>query len=99
MFGPLYPDWQPTDISGPIKPIWWNTKRIHLTDNSGEHLTIDLDPPPNGRRGQIIHLGDVGPTKVLATSWSAFLTQLADDLEAGKYFYDEKEGTVLQLGM
>src|SRR5262249_17873673 len=28
-------DWIPRDITGPIKPIFWNTKRIYITDNSG----------------------------------------------------------------
>src|SRR5688572_23801642 len=37
--------WVPPFIDGPIKPIWWNTKRIYVTDSSGDHLTLDLDPP------------------------------------------------------
>src|SRR5262245_44185761 len=43
------PDFVPPDLNGPIKPIFWNTKRIYVTDNSGNHLTLDLDPPPDGK--------------------------------------------------
>ena len=42
------PSWAPLDIDGPIKPVFWNTKRIYVTDNSGDHLTLDLDPPEDG---------------------------------------------------
>ena len=42
-------EWTPRDITGPIKPIFWNPKRIFLTDNGGsDHLTLDLHPPPDG---------------------------------------------------
>lgn len=83
-------DWQPDSITGPIKPIFWNTRRIHLTDNSGDHLTLDLDPPADGHYGQILdHSHEVGPERVLAPSWSEFLADLVHDLETGKYFYFE----------
>jgi cell wall assembly regulator SMI1 len=87
-------------IDGPIKPIFWNTKRIFVTDSSGDHLTLDLDPPEEGHYGQVLdHRHEVGPRSVLAPSWSAFLSQLADDLEAGKYIYVEEENTVALPGM
>jgi len=85
-------DWRTNDIVGPIKPVFWNPLRIYISDNSGDHLTIDLDPPPDGRRGQLVkHSHEVGPKSVVASSWSEFLRQLADDLEAGKYVYFEDE--------
>ncbi len=93
-------DWRPHALIGPAKPIWWNTSRIHLTDNSGEHLTIDLDPPDDGHLGQIIyHDHEIGPTEVLAASWLELLEQIANDLEAGKYVYDDEEMTVAPPGM
>lgn len=86
-------DWPPRDIKGPIKPIFWNLKRIPITDNSGDHLILDLDPPKEGVYGQIIHHNhEVGPTEVLAPSWADFLRQLVEDLESGKYVYFEDEG-------
>jgi cell wall assembly regulator SMI1 len=88
----------PREIKGPIKPVFWNLKRIYITDNSGDHLTLDLDPPPDGVYGQILdHSHEVGPTEVLAPSWSAFLRQLVDDLETGKYVYIEDEGALEPL--
>jgi cell wall assembly regulator SMI1 len=79
-------DWQASDIEGPIKPIFWNTKRIPVTDNSGDHWTLDLDPPEDGAYGQILdHSHEVGPTQVLARSWTELLAQLVVDLENGKY--------------
>jgi cell wall assembly regulator SMI1 len=88
-------DWAANSIDGPIKPIFWNTRRIYITDNSGDHLTLDLDPPADGHYGQVIdHSHEVGPQEVLASSWFGFLSTLADDLEAGKYVYVEDEDTV-----
>lgn len=79
-------EWEANDIQGPIKPIFWNTKRILVTDNSGDHWTLDLDPPEDGVYGQIIyHSHEVGPMQVLAPSWTALLSQLVVDLENGKY--------------
>ena len=46
-------DWTTHAIDGPIKPIFWNVKRLFITDNSGDHLTLDLDPPQKGHYGQV----------------------------------------------
>jgi len=97
---PGSPDWQTHSISGPIKPFFWSPKRLCVTDNSGDHLTLDFDPPANGSYGQVIdHSHEVGPESVLAPSWSAFLEQIADDLHAGKYIYNQDEDTVCPPGM
>lgn len=79
-------DWPASDVEGPIKPVFWNSKWIFVTDNSGDHWTLDLDPPADGTYGQIIdHSHEVGPTQVLARSWAELLSQLAVGLEDGKY--------------
>jgi cell wall assembly regulator SMI1 len=92
--------WAPDSIDGPIKPSFWNPKRICLTDNSGDHLILDLDTPDEGLRGQIIdHSHEVGPQTMVATSWADLLHQLADDLEAGVYVYVEEEEMVTLPGM
>jgi cell wall assembly regulator SMI1 len=89
------PDWEPTQLSGPIRPVWWNPRRIHLTDNSGDHMTLDFDAPAEGQMGQIIwHNHEVGPVEVVATSFSAWLARMADDLEAGKYEWRGECGQV-----
>jgi cell wall assembly regulator SMI1 len=72
---------------------------LTIARNSGDHLTLDLDPPHEGHYGQVFnHSHEVGPETVLAYSWSAFLAQLADDLDAGKYVYVEAEDTVAVAG-
>jgi cell wall assembly regulator SMI1 len=93
-------DWQPRDIKGPIKPIWWSPLRVPLTDNGGgDPVMLDLDPGKGGPRGQIIKFNhEVGPINVLAGSWSEWLTGIANGLEAGKYVYIESEDTVAPPG-
>jgi cell wall assembly regulator SMI1 len=92
------PNLTPRRINGPIKPIFWNAKRIFVTDNSGNHLTLDLDPPENGTYGQVLdHSREVGPIKVVATSWSKFLSNLACDLESGQYLYFEDDGALASV--
>jgi cell wall assembly regulator SMI1 len=91
-------DWAPRELKGPIKPVFWNTKRIHVTDNSGDHVTLDLDPPRRGTYGQVLkHSHEVGPVRVLAPSWSVFLQRVVADLEAGKYVYFPDEDTLESL--
>ena len=93
-------DWMPHAIEGPIKPVFWSTKRVPITDNSGNHLILDLDPPVEGIYGQVVdHSHEVGPRTVLAPSWEEFLAQIAMDLDVGKYVYDEEEETVGLPGM
>jgi cell wall assembly regulator SMI1 len=83
----LGPDWEPRDIEGPIKPIWWSPLRIPVTDNGGgDPVMIDLDPGEGGTRGQVIRFShEVGPEKVMARSWAEWLSGIEDELEAGKY--------------
>jgi cell wall assembly regulator SMI1 len=93
-------DWQPDQLSGPIKSIWWNRLRIPVTDNGGgDPVMIDLDPAEGGTRGQVIKFShEVGPVRVLAPSWAEWLRGIADGLEAGKYVYIESEDTVAPPG-
>ena len=95
------PLWNPRDLDGPIKPIFWNPKRIFFTDNGGgDHLALDLDPPSDGSRGQVIyHSHEVGPKNCIAISWNEFLGKFADDLESGAYVYIESEEMVAPPGM
>jgi cell wall assembly regulator SMI1/predicted DNA-binding WGR domain protein len=81
----------PDEIQGPIRPVWWDTSRVQLTESgSGDGLTIDLDPAEGGTWGQVIHHDhEVGPRRVYAPSWGALLKRIADDAEADKIVYDE----------
>src|ERR1043165_2140641 len=42
-YGDEFDEYEPLDLEGPVKKIWWNRKRIHVTDKDGDHLTLDLD--------------------------------------------------------
>lgn len=73
----------------PNRSWWWHPKWIpFLANQKGVRLCLDLAPGPAGQIGQIIALdfdsGDIHPP-VVATSWQAFLSTFADDLEAGDY--------------
>jgi cell wall assembly regulator SMI1 len=95
------PDWKTHAIQGPIKPIWWSTLRIPITDNGGgDPVMIDLDPAKGGRRGQVIAYNhEIGPKQVLARSFAGWLEKIANALEAGEYVYIEEAGTVAPPGM
>ncbi|KAI1663080.1 cell wall assembly and cell proliferation coordinating protein [Daldinia decipiens] len=61
-----------------------------VRDWGGNNLAVDLAPGPNGIWGQIILFGRDYDTKyVVARSWGAFLSVVADDLNSGKWFVDE----------
>lgn len=84
-------DWPVDEIVGPIKPLWWTPRRIPLSDNNGDHILLDLDPPENGDYGQIIDFShEVGPMRLLATSFGGWLKGIADELEQGNFVYDKR---------
>ena len=93
-------DWQ-TSAKGPIRPFWWRRSRIPITENgSGDHVFVDLAPAKGGRRGQLLKYShETGPAFVLAESLSAWLAEIASDLERGKYVYIEHAETVGLPGM
>ena len=92
-------DYQTDALQGPIRPVYWDGLRIPLTDNSGDAAMLDLQPADGGHAGQIIEFdGEVGPKAVLATSFSVWLEQLADELEQGKHVYIEDAGCVAPPG-
>lgn len=81
---------------GPAKANWWNPRWIPITyDQTGNHLCLDLDPAPGGRVGQIITMWHDDSTRgVLAESFSDWLTDFANALEAGQYSYTEDDGMI-----
>jgi cell wall assembly regulator SMI1 len=96
---PADPLYQTKAISGPIKPVWWSSLRLPITDNSGNHTMIDLDPPSGGAVGQVIEYDhEVGPTRVLAPSFATWLARIATALETGKLVWNDKHGQVAPPG-
>jgi cell wall assembly regulator SMI1 len=72
---------------GFVRPVYFDPGWIPLTyDSGGNHVGVDLNPGPQGRRGQVIVFGrDDMFHPVLALSWGQFLTDLADELEAANF--------------
>ena len=55
-------------------------------DFGGNHLGIDINPGPAGTAGQVINFGSDEDDKVaIASSLSALLSWLADELERGNW--------------
>ncbi len=73
-----------------VRPVYFDPRWIPLTyDSGGNHIGVDLHPGPKGTHGQVIVFGrDDEFHTVLALSWGQFLTDLADELEAGNYRLD-----------
>lgn len=59
---------------------------LRFTASEGEGHAIDLDPLPDGERGQVIWLPVDGPTPApIAASYEAWLIGLATRLDAGEF--------------
>jgi cell wall assembly regulator SMI1 len=80
-----------------IRDDWWHPRWIPFTHNgAGDHLCLDLMPAPGGRAGQVITMWhDDAPRERLASSLTAWVRELADKLDAGRYVYVDEEGTLL----
>lgn len=79
------------DPDGPVKPLWWSDKWIPFGSNSeGDYACLDFDPDPGGQVGQIIsYRHDDSSRKRTAPSLKAWLESYADELEKGKYRYED----------
>lgn len=76
-----------------IKNDWWNPRWIPLTyDGSGNHICLDLDPTEKGKVGQIITMWhDSRERELLADDFSSWLENYVDELEEGRYIFDDEE--------
>jgi cell wall assembly regulator SMI1 len=75
---------------GPGYGPWWKTTCIPFTDADGNALCIDMDPGLNDRTGEVVcHVHDGEIERGIATSYRAWLSSLADRLEAGRFEIDE----------
>jgi cell wall assembly regulator SMI1 len=73
--------------SGPIKRKWFTQGWVPVLDErTGSLVCIDLDPPPDGKMGQLIEWRhDRGPGEVLAPGLRDLLESFVHDLDAGLY--------------
>jgi cell wall assembly regulator SMI1 len=74
-----------------IKSNWWNPAWIPFTYNgAGDHLCLDLDPADGGAYAQIIRMWHDGVERTLEnTSFTEWLTTYTEDLEQGRYSFEE----------
>ncbi|CCH41446.1 Cell wall assembly regulator [Wickerhamomyces ciferrii] len=79
--------------AGAIHPVYSHQGWVPLvTDNSGNHIGVDLSPAKKGTWGQVILFGRDFDTKfVLAPTWGDFLLLFVKDLENGNYIIREEE--------
>ena len=79
--------------AGFVRQLYFDRGWIPLTyDSGGNHIGVDLNPGPKGTRGQVIKFGrDDEFHTVLALSWGQFLTDIADELEAGNFRLDTSD--------
>lgn len=86
-----FADSEPESCDDGVKNEWWNLGWVPFAwDGGGDYYCIDLAPTAGGTAGQVItHNHETGEHRILATSLSAYLSQLADGLEAGLYEYSD----------
>jgi cell wall assembly regulator SMI1 len=75
------------ETRGSVQPVWWTSAWIPaLVNVSGDVLSLDVEPTQGGNVGQVVLFRHDDPRRdVVATSFAAWLTELAEDLEAGSY--------------
>ena len=79
---------------GPSKADWWNAKWIPFAENwSGDHICVDLDPPPGGKVGQVIRFWHADVERNYeAGSFREWFEGYVCDVEAGRFVYSARYG-------
>jgi cell wall assembly regulator SMI1 len=80
------------EARGPVKSDVWNQSWVPFaSDDMGNYLCIDLDPPDEGHQEQVILWASDPPyVEVIAPSYRVWLEQFANDLKSGKYKWDQE---------
>lgn len=86
-----FADCEPESTAAGVAHVWWNPSWIPFAWNGGgDYYCIDMDPTAEGTRGQVItHSHESGEHTILAPSLAAYLGELADGLDAGKFEYTD----------
>src|SRR5262249_52320000 len=72
--------------------IRWRERWVPvMEDLGGDHLVLDLDPGPTGKRGQLFPWYNNGSTTmhVVADSYAAWLDAVAEELACRRFTLDE----------
>ncbi|HEX8693753.1 MAG TPA: SMI1/KNR4 family protein [Longimicrobium sp.] len=82
-----------------VRRDWWNPAWIPVTySGCGDHHCLDLAPGPRGISGQVIEMWhDEGARPVVADGFGAWLSQFADDLEAGELVFSDDLGGLYRV--
>jgi cell wall assembly regulator SMI1 len=93
--GGEFAGWTPEPARG-VRSDWWNPGWVPIADNGGgDYFCLDLAPGKGGTTGQvIIFYHDMSDRPRVAPSYAAWLEQLAEGLESGRYVFDEDEGII-----
>lgn len=93
-------DCTPEHTDPGVVETWWSTKWVPFAANGGgDCFAIDLGPAEGGKAGQIVgHSHETGEHRVLAPSLNAYLADIADGIESGRYIYDEDEQMLVRAG-
>ncbi|MDH4323977.1 MAG: SMI1/KNR4 family protein [Betaproteobacteria bacterium] len=75
--------------AAPGQGPWWKTSCIPFTDAEGDKLCVDMDPSLGSRTGEVVcHIHDSEIERGLGASYEAWLSSLAQRLEAGRFRID-----------
>lgn len=83
------------DVDPGVRPEFWNPNWIPFAAaaDRGDYLMLDFAPARGGRIGQVIEWRhDTNERRVVAPSLEAFLKEIAEGLEAGRYVRDGAAG-------
>ena len=74
-----------------IRNNWWNPHWLPLTyDGAGNHCCLDLSPANGGTYGQVIRMWhDNAERPLLAVSFTQWISEYVEALEAGEYAFSE----------
>jgi cell wall assembly regulator SMI1 len=93
--GGEFDDQRSAPASG-VRSDWWCPGWVPVADNGGgDAVCLDMAPDDGGAVGRVILFShDAAERPILAPSFEAWLIQLADNMESGRYVYDPDEGLI-----
>jgi cell wall assembly regulator SMI1 len=74
-------DGQEARPDGTVKPVWWSAGWIPFASNGGgDYLCLDMDPPTQGKMGQIIRVyHDVADRIVIAPGFGPWFDRFVNE--------------------